>query len=161
MRPHDGDAPQPSPATAAGTERSSNVAVPATNTDDSDLEKGDQPPISPPSDKEEDNNNNNNSAYIVGFEDDDPENPKNWNKYYKAFITVQLGLLAMAGSMAASIVAPAEPIIAQELGVSREVAVLMVALFILGESRSYCHGTCEGKPTDMVYSYDCIIEAGY
>ncbi|KAK8022974.1 hypothetical protein PG991_006855 [Apiospora marii] len=146
MRPQDGDAPGPLPAPAAGAERSSSVTAPATNTDDSDLEKGGQPPISPPSDGEKDNNNNN-SAYIVRFEDGDPENPKNWNKYYKAFITVQLGLLAMTGSMAASIVAPAEPIVSMEFGISREVAVLMVALFILG----YAFGPVLWAPVSEVY----------
>lgn len=103
--------------------------------------------MSPPSDKEDNNSSSNNKAYIVRFENGDPENPKNWNKYYKAFITVQLGLLAMTGSMAASIVAPAEPIVALEFGISREVAVLMVALFILGEPDSNCQGPGKTDPS--------------
>ncbi|KAK8118310.1 bicyclomycin resistance protein [Apiospora kogelbergensis] len=143
MKTHDTEAALPPPATVAGAKRNSIGAAPATSTDDSELEKGGQPsPTSPPSERKENNN-----AYFVRFEDGDPGNPKNWNKYYKAFITVQLGLLAMTGSMAASIVAPAEPIVALELGISREVAVLMVALFILG----YAFGPVLWAPLSEVY----------
>ncbi|KAK8879480.1 bicyclomycin resistance protein [Apiospora arundinis] len=127
--------PLPAPSGTIG-------AAPATLTDDSELEKGGRPSPTPPRSDEEHNN-----AYLVRFEDGDPENPKNWNKYYKAFITLQLGLLAMSGSMAASIVAPAEPIVALELGISREVAVLMVALFILG----YAFGPVLWAPLSEVY----------
>ncbi|KAK8116163.1 hypothetical protein PG984_012665 [Apiospora sp. TS-2023a] len=59
----------------------------------------------------------------------------------------------MTGSMAASIVAPAEPIIAQEFGISREVAVLMVALFILG----YAFGPVLWAPVSEVYGRRCSM----
>lgn len=73
-------------------------------------------------------------AFVVRFAEADPDDPKNWNPYYKAWITFQLGMLAISGSMGASIVAPAEPYVAEEFGLRREVTVLMLALFILGTS---------------------------
>lgn len=69
---------------------------------------------------------------IVTFEDGDPENPKNWSSMYKSWITVQLGLLALAASLGSSIISPAEPTIAAYVGVSNEVTVLCISLYILG-----------------------------
>ena len=43
-------------------------------------------------------------AYLVDFEPNDPENPMNWSKYYKAFITVQLGFMALSSSLGSSII---------------------------------------------------------
>ena len=91
-----------------------------------DLEK--RPPAPSPADRTD--------AFQVRFADADPDDPKNWNQYYKAWITFQLGMLAISGSMGASIVAPAEPYVADEFGLPREVTVLMLALFILGRSSS-------------------------
>jgi hypothetical protein len=65
---------------------------------------------------------------IVGWEENDKENPRNWSNGYKYWITFQLGMLALAASLASSIVAPAEKVIADYVGVSSEVAVLAVSL---------------------------------
>lgn len=72
--------------------------------------------------------------FLVRFAGADLDDPRNWNKYYKAWITFQLGMLAIVGSMGASIAAPAEPYVTEEFGLPREVTVLMLALFILGRS---------------------------
>ncbi|KAF2494871.1 MFS general substrate transporter [Lophium mytilinum] len=70
--------------------------------------------------------------YLVKFEEDDPTNPRNWKPAYKVWITIQLGLLALAASTASSIIAPAGNTIAEYVGVSREVSVLSVSLYIVG-----------------------------
>jgi hypothetical protein len=41
----------------------------------------------------------NDPHFKVVFEDSDPENPKNWSAVLKAWITLQLGLLALVGSL--------------------------------------------------------------
>lgn len=62
--------------------------------------------------------------------DDDSENPRNFSTQYKAWITFQLGMLALAASLGSSIIAPAENDIAEYLGVSREVTVLTISLYM-------------------------------
>jgi hypothetical protein len=60
--------------------------------------------------------------------EDDKENPRNWSTPYKSWITFQLGMLALAASLGTSIIAPAENAIADYVGVSSEVAVLVVSM---------------------------------
>jgi hypothetical protein len=62
--------------------------------------------------------------------DADPENPRNWGKGYKSWITFQLGMLALAASLGSSIIAPGENAIAQYVGVSQEVTVLSISLYM-------------------------------
>lgn len=73
-----------------------------------------------------------NDAFLVQWDENDPANPRNWHPWYKAFITFQLGVLAFAGSLGSSIISPAEEVIAEEFGVSMEVMVLCVSLYVLG-----------------------------
>ncbi|KAF2167553.1 hypothetical protein M409DRAFT_54148 [Zasmidium cellare ATCC 36951] len=86
-------------------------------------------------------------AYLVDFEDNDPENPMNWSPYCKAFITVQLGFMALCASLASSIISPAETVIAAKFGVSQEVTVLTVSLFVLG----FAVGPLMWAPISEVY----------
>ena len=72
------------------------------------------------------------AKYLVGWAENDPENPKNWNTSYKSWLTFQLGMLALAASLASSIIAPAEDAISSEFGISREAVVLSISLYILG-----------------------------
>ena len=67
---------------------------------------------------------------IVGWEENDKGNPRNWSTPYKSWITFQLGMLALAASLGSSIIAPAENAIADSVGVSSEVAVLSVSLYM-------------------------------
>ncbi|KAK0109991.1 hypothetical protein ONS95_002655 [Cadophora gregata] len=70
---------------------------------------------------------------LVGWDGDhDPENPLNWSDGYKWWITFQLSMLAMAASLGSSIIAPAEAAIAEYAGVSKEVTVLVISLYIIG-----------------------------
>lgn len=56
----------------------------------------------------------------------------NWSSGYKAFITFILGMLALAASLGSSIISPAEEQIAAYTGISGEVAVLVISLYIIG-----------------------------
>ena len=60
----------------------------------------------------------------------DPENPQNWSTRFKSWITIQLSLLAFAASLASSIIAPANRTIADYVGVSQNVVVLNVSLYM-------------------------------
>ncbi|TVY86907.1 putative MFS-type transporter, partial [Lachnellula willkommii] len=64
--------------------------------------------------------------------DDDQENPRNWAFGYKSWITVQLGFLALSASLGSSIISPAGNAVAEYVGVSAEVSVLSISLYILG-----------------------------
>ena len=88
-----------------------------------DIEKSEQSPS--PEDRNRD-------VYLVDWEPQDPANPKNWSNAYKAWITFQLGMLALAGSVASSIISPAGDQISAYCGVSSEVTVLTISLYILG-----------------------------
>jgi hypothetical protein len=69
-------------------------------------------------------------AYLVKWDQDDVSNPQNWNPRYKWWVTFQLGMLALAGSLGSSITTPADDTIAKYTGVSSDVAVLDVSLYL-------------------------------
>lgn len=68
--------------------------------------------------------------YMVKWDQDDQLNPQNWSVKYKWWVTFQLGMLALAGSLGSSITTPADDTIAKYTGVSNEVAVLDVSLYL-------------------------------
>lgn len=86
-------------------------------------------------------------AFLVKFDDNDAMNPRNFSTIHKAMITLQLGFMALAGSVGSSIIAPAEPVISTYLGVSQETTVLVVALYVLG----FAFGPCAWAPISEVY----------
>ena len=71
-----------------------------------------------------------NDPNLVDWDENDKSNPRNWSNAYKSWITFQLGMLALAASMGSSIVAPADNEIAEYVGVSSEVAVLSISLYM-------------------------------
>lgn len=71
-------------------------------------------------------------SFRVVFAPGDPGDPRNRSAARKAGCTLVLGLLAFTGSLGSSIVTPAEPLVAADLGMSREGTVLLLALFVLG-----------------------------
>jgi hypothetical protein len=67
---------------------------------------------------------------LVEWDEDDRECPRNWSTVYKCWITFQLGMLALAASLGSSIISPAGTTIATYTGVSQEVAVLSISLYV-------------------------------
>ncbi|KAK3052232.1 hypothetical protein LTR09_006824 [Extremus antarcticus] len=107
-----------------------------------DLEKGpeqDQPPAAKSEAVE--------NPFLVKWEEGESANPRNWKPWYKAFLTFQLGMLALCGSLGSSLIAPAEGAISEEFAVSREVTVLCVSLYVLG----FACGPCLWAPVSEVY----------
>lgn len=86
-------------------------------------------------------------AFEVKWEENDPENPQNWSLPFKSWVTLQLSMLALAASVASSMIAPASPIIAKEIGVSQTVVVLNISLFVVG----FCVGPLLWGPLSEVF----------
>lgn len=72
------------------------------------------------------------SKLLVTWTAGEAENPRNWTRQYKWWLTIQLGLLALTASLGSSIIAPSEQAISVLTGVSNEVSVLCISLYILG-----------------------------
>lgn len=74
------------------------------------------------------------SDFLVKFEKEDGDNPMEFSPYLKAWLTLEMGLLALTGTVGSSIITPAETNIAAYLSTSKEVTVLALSLFLLGMS---------------------------
>jgi MFS family permease len=85
--------------------------------------------------------------FLVRWEENDPEDPYNWSNSRKSWITFQLGMLALAASLASSIISPAQGAIVKYTGVSEEVAVLDISLYILG----FIFGPCVWAPVSEIW----------
>ena len=128
---------------SAGNQQPNSIAIPSPRQQqDHDVEKDSSQPDKIPIGTSVDND-----AFLVKFDKDDPEDPMNFNAYYKAWLTLQMALLAFVGSFGSSIPSPAEPIIAEYLNVTIETTVLLVALFVLG----YAFGPMLWAPISEVY----------
>lgn len=70
--------------------------------------------------------------FLVKWEIGDSRNPQNWSSSYKSWVTFQLAMLALGTSLASSSISPAIQDIAQTFGVSNELAIASVSLYVLG-----------------------------
>lgn len=129
--------------------------------DDVDLEKNDPVPIDGGTQQRTPSDHGHHQpippgkdrAFLAKFEPGDKRNPKNWSNMLKGWITLQLGFLALVGSLgyfsllraspmeqqltptsdhSSSIIAPAENALGAEFGIGSEVTVLAVSLYVLG-----------------------------
>lgn len=69
---------------------------------------------------------------LVTFKQNDPENPKNWSKAYKWYITMVVAACCFVVAFASSVITPDINGVAEEFNVSREVALLSITFFVLG-----------------------------
>ena len=86
-------------------------------------------------------------AFLVKWDDNEAANPRNFSNTRKGFITFELGMLALSASLGSSIVAPAELAIAGRFGISEEITVLAVSLYVLG----FAFGPLLWAPVSEVY----------
>ncbi|KZT61632.1 MFS general substrate transporter [Calocera cornea HHB12733] len=77
----------------------------------------------------------------------DPQNPKNWSLRRKGMATMLFGLTTMCSTFASSVFSPAVTYVGAEYGVSSEVAILGISLFIAG----YIPGPVIWAPVSEVY----------
>ncbi|KAI0440559.1 major facilitator superfamily domain-containing protein [Xylaria telfairii] len=69
---------------------------------------------------------------LVTFHPGDPENPKNWSKAFKWYITMVVATTCFVVAFASSVVTPDIDGVASEFECSREVALLSITLFVVG-----------------------------
>ncbi|KAI0188939.1 major facilitator superfamily transporter [Xylaria flabelliformis] len=69
---------------------------------------------------------------LVTFHPGDPENPKNWSKGFKWYITMVVATTCFVVAFASSVVTPDIDGVASEFGCGREVALLSITLFVVG-----------------------------
>ncbi|KAH3674469.1 hypothetical protein WICMUC_003307 [Wickerhamomyces mucosus] len=69
---------------------------------------------------------------LVQFVVDDPEDPRNWSKSYKWFLTVLLGIICFTVAFASAIVTGDISGPMESFHVSEEVIILTVTLFVIG-----------------------------
>ncbi|RYP91898.1 hypothetical protein DL770_001958 [Monosporascus sp. CRB-9-2] len=69
---------------------------------------------------------------LVTFVENDPENPKNWSKAFKWYITMVVAATCFVVAFASSVVTADIEGVAEEFHVSEEVALLTITLFVVG-----------------------------
>lgn len=69
---------------------------------------------------------------LVTFKIDDPENPKNWSKAFKWYCTMVVAFTCFVVAFASSVVTADLPGVMEDFGVSREVALITVTVFVIG-----------------------------
>ncbi|KAI0030849.1 major facilitator superfamily domain-containing protein [Vararia minispora EC-137] len=74
--------------------------------------------------------------FVVEFEPDDPDNPHNWSRSYRWFLTFASGLLVLNATFASAAPSGILPSLMEQMDFSEEVASLVVAIFVAG----YCVG---------------------
>lgn len=88
---------------------------------------------------------------------DDPQNPMNWSSYRKWGIAVSMGLMTFVVTFASSVFSAATEVTAMQFGVSSEVMILAVALFVLG----FAFGPIVWGPISELYGRKIPLFAGY
>lgn len=69
---------------------------------------------------------------LVTFQPGDPENPKNWSKAFKWYITMVVAATCFVVAFSSSVVTPDIAGVAEEFNVNQEVALLSITLFVVG-----------------------------
>ena len=77
-------------------------------------------------------NSDDREVFFVRFGEKDPEDPRNFSSWKKAWITTQMSFMALAGSLGTSITSPAQAAISAYMDVDMDMTVLSLSLFVLG-----------------------------
>ena len=69
---------------------------------------------------------------LVTFDINDPENPKNWSKLFKWYCTMIIAFVCFVVAFASSVITADIIGPAEDLGMSQEVSLLAITLFVVG-----------------------------
>jgi hypothetical protein len=69
---------------------------------------------------------------LVTFTPNDPENPKNWSKAYKWYVTMVVAVTCFVVAFASSVITADIAGVEKTFGVSEEVALVSVTVFVVG-----------------------------
>ncbi|KAG8933239.1 hypothetical protein FRC01_010228 [Tulasnella sp. 417] len=98
------------------------------------------------------------SSYLVRWDGPgDPENPKNWSRPYRWFLTMVSGLLMFNASFASSAPAGVLDQLIEHFSLSRILAILTISLFVVG----YCVGPLAWGPLSEHYGRRPVLLAGF
>lgn len=109
----------------------SSGAIPGPSNEDRDIEKQSQNEKSK-GEKNGDDEEEKDPNVVDWDGDDDKTNPMNWNPKRKWTIAVCMGLMTLVVTFASSVFSSATQVTAMQFGVSAEVMILGLALFVLG-----------------------------
>ncbi|KZT54325.1 MFS general substrate transporter [Calocera cornea HHB12733] len=85
--------------------------------------------------------------FLVVWEEGDKENPKNWNRGFRWYITCFGGLLTLNATFSSSAPSGVIPQLIEDWGMSTEIATLLIAVFVVG----YCVGPLLWGPLSETY----------
>ncbi|GAB1310728.1 Synaptic vesicle transporter SVOP [Madurella fahalii] len=69
---------------------------------------------------------------LVTFADGDPENPKNWSKAFKWYITMVVAVTCFVVAFCSSVITADVGGVSEEFGVSHEAALVPISVFVVG-----------------------------
>jgi hypothetical protein len=69
---------------------------------------------------------------LVEFADGDPENPKNWSKTYKWYITMVVAVTCFVVAFNSSVITSDIPGVSESFNVSHEAALVPISVFVVG-----------------------------
>lgn len=69
---------------------------------------------------------------LVAFADGDPENPKNWSKAWKWYITMVVAATCFVVAFCSSVITADVEGLAEEFHVSHEAALVTISVFVVG-----------------------------
>ncbi|KAK4156615.1 hypothetical protein C8A00DRAFT_12470 [Chaetomidium leptoderma] len=69
---------------------------------------------------------------LVEFAEGDPENPKNWSKAYKWYITMVVALTCFIVAFCSSVITADVPGVSESFNVSHEAALVPISVFVVG-----------------------------
>lgn len=75
---------------------------------------------------------------LVDFAEGDPENPKNWSKAYKWYITMVVAVTCFVVAFCSSVITSDIGGVSESFGVSHEVALIPVSVFVVGFGVGEC-----------------------
>lgn len=69
---------------------------------------------------------------LVTFADGDPENPKNWSKLFKWYITMVVAITCFVVAFCSSVITADVPGVSESFNVSHEAALVPISVFVVG-----------------------------
>ncbi|CZT18535.1 probable fluconazole resistance protein [Ramularia collo-cygni] len=124
--------------------------------EDRDIEKQSQNKESK-GDKNDDGDEEKDPNVVDWDSEDDKENPMNWSPLRKWTIAVCMGLMTLVVTFASSVFSSATQVTAMQFGVSAEVMILGLALFVLG----FAFGPIVWGPLSELYGRKTPLFIGY
>jgi hypothetical protein len=87
---------------------------------------------------------------LVTFTPNDPENPKNWSKAFKWYVTMVVAVTCFVVAFCSSVITADIAGVQKEFDVSEEVALVSISIFVVGFGLGMFPGNNYPIPTDIL-----------